>query len=134
MPAFQVKDFPADLYEDLRACAAAEDRSMAQQSVHILREFLQFWKNGSTADWTTSVAKNQTTAGAFASINTPRTHATLKTLDRNELAARQKSVFDRIHALPKIAIPDDFPSTVDLIHEMRNERDIQVAPELRGAE
>lgn len=31
MPALQVKDFPSDLYEDLRACASRQDRSLSQQ-------------------------------------------------------------------------------------------------------
>ena len=40
MPALQVKDFPPQLYESLRRCAAEEDRSIAQQTVHILRVYL----------------------------------------------------------------------------------------------
>ena len=38
MPALQVKDFPNDLYEDLRACAMMQDRNISQQTVHVLRE------------------------------------------------------------------------------------------------
>ena len=41
MPALQVRDCPDDLYEKLRLCAASEDRSMAQQTLHIVREYLR---------------------------------------------------------------------------------------------
>lgn len=46
MPALQVKDFPSDLYEELRAYAAMQDRSISQQTVHVLREYLHVrrWK------------------------------------------------------------------------------------------
>lgn len=46
MPALQVKDFPSDLYEELCACAAMQDRSISRQTVHVLREYLHVrrWK------------------------------------------------------------------------------------------
>ena len=37
MPALQVRDFPDDLYAELKNCAAEEDRSISQQTVHIAR-------------------------------------------------------------------------------------------------
>ena len=40
MPALQVRDFPDDLYAELKNCAAEEDRSISQQTVHIVREYL----------------------------------------------------------------------------------------------
>ena len=52
MPALQVKDFPAELYEELRACAAAEDRSISQQTVRILREYLRAYRQiGGRTGW-----------------------------------------------------------------------------------
>ncbi len=43
MPALQIKDCPQDLYNQLKICANAEDRSMSQQMVHILRCFLHLY-------------------------------------------------------------------------------------------
>ena len=40
MPALQVRDFPDDLYERLKACAALEHRSVAQQTVALVEEGL----------------------------------------------------------------------------------------------
>lgn len=40
MPALQVRDFPDDLYEKLKACAAMEHRSVAQQTVALVEEGL----------------------------------------------------------------------------------------------
>ena len=52
MPALQVKDFPGDLYLDLKACANAEDRSVSQQTLHILRQYLKAYRQlGGRTDW-----------------------------------------------------------------------------------
>lgn len=40
MPPLQVKDCPEDVYERLRACAKEENRSISQQTLTILQEFL----------------------------------------------------------------------------------------------
>ena len=40
MPALQVKDFPDDIYEQLRVVAAEENRSISQQTLVIIKEFL----------------------------------------------------------------------------------------------
>ena len=39
MPALQVKDCPASVYEQLRACADEENRSIAQQTLTIIQDF-----------------------------------------------------------------------------------------------
>lgn len=52
MPALQVRDFPDDLYAELKRCAAEEDRSISQQTVHILREYLKAYKRlAGRSDW-----------------------------------------------------------------------------------
>ena len=40
MPALQVKDCPADVYEKLRKCAEEENRSISQQTLTII-EYLK---------------------------------------------------------------------------------------------
>ena len=37
MPALQVRDFPEELYNQLRSCAAEQDRSISQQTTYVLR-------------------------------------------------------------------------------------------------
>lgn len=41
MPALQVREFPEDLYEDLRIYAAAHHRSMAQQTIAAVEEVVR---------------------------------------------------------------------------------------------
>lgn len=41
MPLLQVRDMPKDLYEKLAAVAAEDNRSVAQETVYLLREALQ---------------------------------------------------------------------------------------------
>ena len=41
MPALQVRDFPDDLYERLKACAALEHRSVAQQAIIAVERMLE---------------------------------------------------------------------------------------------
>ena len=41
MPALQVKDCPSDVYERLRACAAEENRSISQQALTIIENYLR---------------------------------------------------------------------------------------------
>lgn len=43
MPALQVRDCPAPLYEELRQCAAEQDRSIAQQTLYVLRRYLRWY-------------------------------------------------------------------------------------------
>lgn len=40
MPALQVKECSEDVYERLRACAANENRSIAQQTLTIIQDYL----------------------------------------------------------------------------------------------
>lgn len=41
MPALQVRDFPDDLYEQLKAYAARQHRSVAQQTIVAVEEMLE---------------------------------------------------------------------------------------------
>ena len=123
MPALQVKDFPSDLYEDLRACAMMQDRNISQQTVHVLREYLRAYKqSGSSAAWVVRPAVEQPEAPTRVKSRAEETP--------EERIERRRKVFERIHSMPKIEIPADFPEPADLIRQMREERDDQIVPEL----
>ena len=58
MPALQVRDFPDDLYEQLKTYAASQHRSVAQQTIVAVEQMLahqdasHFWDaSGSTAPY-----------------------------------------------------------------------------------
>lgn len=127
MPALQVKDFPADLYESLRECAAAQDRNISQQTVHVLREYLRAYRQGGAlAAWVVRPAVEQACPPLDASARA-KSRAEETPEERIE---RRRRVFEEIHAMPKIEIPDDFPEPAELIRQMREERDDQIVPEL----
>ena len=122
MPALQVKDFPSDLYDDLRACAMVQDRNISQQTVHVLREYLRAYKQGGgSVTWVVRPVVEQPEAHLRAKSRAEETP--------EERTERRKRVFERIHAMPKIEIPDDFPEPAELIRQMREERGVQIAPE-----
>ena len=61
MPALQVRELPEDLYEALRECASNEDRSISQQTIHILRDYLRAYRASSgPVVWTAVPATPQT--------------------------------------------------------------------------
>lgn len=122
MPALQVKDFPPDLYEELRVCAAEDDRSMSQQTVHVLREYLRARRRiGDRPGWVVCPVKPEP----------PVERRRTKDEEREARIEHRRKVFERIHALPKIEIPADFPEPAELVRQMREERDDQIVPELR---
>lgn len=125
MPALQVKDFPGDLYLDLKACANAEDRSVSQQTLHILRQYLKAYRQlGGRTEWKVVPVELVPDEGKARS----RTQEE----ERQERIEQRQKVLERIHELPKFDVPDDFPSPAEIVRQMREERDDQIAPELAG--
>ena len=129
MPALQVRELPDEIYERLKAVAEAEHRSLAQQTIVALEHFLDTHEiiDGKV------VAKVPTTAPAIAVASAApqpfvpfeRDGITYMT-DPNETPEQRKArvdaIFERIAELPKIEVPDDFPSTAELIRQGWEER------------
>lgn len=42
--------------------------------------------------------------------------------ERQARIARRKALFEEIHASPMIEVPDDFPSSAEIIRELRDSR------------
>ncbi|WP_165247561.1 argininosuccinate lyase [Adlercreutzia sp. ZJ141] len=115
MPALQVKDFPDDLYEELRECAAKECRSVSQQTVYGLREFLRMYKAHQSV-------KNALWAEPYVTDlfneNEDR--------ERRKRANRRQVLNDRIDKLGSADVPIGFPDAAKLIRSMREERTDQI--------
>lgn len=114
MPALQVRDFPDELYEQLKAYAASQHRSVAQQTI---------------------VAVEQMLAHPEASHywNGERLYRAVRPIPdfdtEEERAARiekRKKLIAEIEKLPKVEVPADFPDTVELIRQGREERDERI--------
>jgi transcription elongation GreA/GreB family factor len=97
MPALQVKDFPADLYEDLRERAKLERRSISQEAVVAIREHLA---HGQGAESDAARAER----------------------DRQARAEKMKRLFEEIHAMPKPVLGKDAPTPTEVIREIRDSR------------
>ena len=110
MPALQVKDFPDDLYAELKECAANEDRSISQQTLHILRQYLKAYRQlGGRVEWAVA-PREQPPVGRDARMQAAEA-------ERQQRIERRKKVFEHIQSLPR---------------QMREERDDQIVPELAG--
>ena len=96
MPALQVRDFPDDLYEQLKAYAASQHRSIAQQTIVAVEQMLE---------------------------RRPRYFDFDTEAKRAARIEKRKELFAEIDKLPKFDVPDDFPDTVELIRQGREERD-----------
>lgn len=113
MPALQVKDCPSDVYERLRACAAEENRSIAQQTVAILRLYLDGY--GSTSfDSTPVVSRSVRRYRSAHSIYEGECGS------ENYLAKREEA-FRRIEKLHPIPITAERPRADVLLAEIREE-------------
>lgn len=123
MPALQVKDFPNDLYEELRECATAQDRNISQQTVHVLREYLRAYRQGgNSASWVVRPAVEQPETP-------PRVKSRAEETPEERIERRRKA-FEAIDAMPKFEVPDDFPEPAELIRQMREERTEQITSAL----
>lgn len=115
MPALQVRDFPDDLYEQLKDYAASQHRSIAQQTIVAVEQMLE-------------EKASQRRAEEQPYLITPRA----RIFEYDSEAARvarikkRKELFARIEA-NKTKFPDDMPSAVEIIHKGRRERDRQIS-------
>ena len=113
MPALQVRDFPDDLYEQLKAYAASQHRSIAQQTIVAVEQMLE------AADaqhyWDGHDLHRLERRPRYVDFDTEAKRAV-----RIE---KRKELFAEIDKLPKFDVPDDFPDTVELIRQGREERD-----------
>jgi plasmid stability protein len=103
MASLQVRDFPLDLYEELKTRARQEHRSISQQTIIALREHV-------------AEGMNKAQPISFAP-----TRGFAAQVERESRVERRRKVLAEIHALPKVKIPDDFPSSVEILREARGE-------------
>lgn len=115
MPALQIKDCPADVYEQLRACAAEQNRSISQQTLTIIQEYLARYNSGEIA----AAAFERGASGEQGRMVSVRPlYAERK--DGGYLERRNKA-FERLSKLPPIPISDRSPRADILLAQVREE-------------
>lgn len=125
MPALQVRDFPDELYEQLKAYAASQHRSVAQQTIVAVEQMLahpeasHYWSG----------------ERLYRAVRPQFDFDTEE--ERAARIEKRKRLFAEIKKLPKVEVPADFPDAVELIRQGREERDAYVdatiAVGMRGA-
>lgn len=119
MPALQVRDFPDDLYEQLKAYAASQHRSVAQQTIVAVEQMLE------AADaqhyWDGRELHRLERRSRYLDYDTEE--------ERAARIEKRKKLFAEI-AKNKANYPDDMPSAVEMVHEGRRERDRQISDSL----
>lgn len=116
MPALQVRDFPDDLYEQLKDYAASQHRSIAQQTIVAVEQMLE----------TSNVSHYWDGKALHRVVRQPRMY------DFDTEAARAARIEKRKELFAEIGegisgIFDNAPSAVEMVHEARRERDRQVS-------
>ena len=119
MPSLQVKDCPADVYERLRKCAEEENRSISQQTLTIIEDFLALRERKRTAAATGITVP--------AANDEPRIRVKARSVygpeadDGIDYAERHRKKFERIAALPPLPHGDGIPSAAEMIRQIRDE-------------
>lgn len=103
MPTLQVRDLPQDLYDKLADEAAAEFRSLAQQTTYILDQHFR------------ERVERMSMRVVRHDEDSPEVIA--------KRIERRKRIFARLDAMPKVTIPEGFPSVTEMLAEDREERD-----------
>ena len=118
MPALQVRDLPPQVYEDLKTCAEEEHRSIAQQALVAIEDYL-------------ARRKREKEVQAVVDAGIPPVpkpwEPGYRDWQRSQAAAqarleRRREVFARIDALPISKDPEGFPSVAELIREDMDSR------------
>ena len=116
MPALQVKDCPADVYEKLRECAEEENRSISQQTLTIIEDFLALRER----------KRAEAKSAATAENGEPPVRVRLRPMygpevnDGIDYAARWREKMKRLEALPPLP-SDGMPSAAEMIRQIRDE-------------
>lgn len=113
MPALQVRDFPDDLYEELKAYAERHRRSVAQQTVVAVETMLHAGQGVPEDDGLHIASKPEPEGTRYLDISTEAEKAL-----RRE---KRKYIFKQIEAT-RMDIPAGFPHPADVVREGREER------------
>lgn len=106
MPALQVRDFPPDLYTQLKERAEQEHRSVAQQTIVAIESYLQ--QQLAPEQRPLAVIQGGGLTGDLAR------------------AQKRQRLYARINGFPKVENPEDFPDEAELLRQCREERDRQL--------
>ena len=106
MTALQVKDCPEEVYERLKQCAARENRSISQQTITILEEYLGMRPQ----------TKHSESRLKMVSEDRPSQYG--KPIDYIE---KRRRIFEKLDKLKPIPITKDCPRADEILRQIREE-------------
>ncbi|MDO4532522.1 MAG: hypothetical protein Q4C36_02245 [Coriobacteriia bacterium] len=115
MPALQVKDCPIEVYERLRECAAQENRSISQQTVTILEEYLAL--RPASKNSVSTEASTQFISGHLREYP----HYSEDLHDETDYLGQFRKVMEEISELPPIPISERCPRADVILAQIREE-------------
>ncbi|WP_270297914.1 ribbon-helix-helix domain-containing protein [Eggerthella sinensis] len=115
MPALQVRDFPDELYEQLKAYAASQHRSVAQQTIVAVEQMLEHPE--ATHYW-----NGERLYRAVRPIPDFDTEA-----ERAARVEKRKALFEEIRRSEWSGPKQTADEIVEFVHEGRRERDRQMS-------
>ncbi|MDO4290614.1 MAG: argininosuccinate lyase [Eggerthellaceae bacterium] len=109
MPALQVRDFPDDMYEQLKECAAREHRSIAQQTIAFVEQGIrqysgEYYWDGKTLHRPVQMLGFDTEKERLARIE------------------KRKALFSEFKEIEWKGPKPTSEEMVEMLHEMREER------------
>lgn len=107
MPALQIKDCPQETYEQLKLVAAEQNRSISQQMLTILQEYL---------------AEYPVKRDALRNWDPYHLYDARGDDDGIDYAERHRRAFERLDELGHIGLPEGYTNAAQLVHEARAER------------
>ena len=128
MPSLQVRDLPESLYEELRRCAVEQDRSISQQTVHLLRASLEAYRLRQE-NLGQMLAHDEGVALIIQFLTMRSPH------EDDQVAARIKRRKETFACIDKAPLPSvgEFADPAAVIRAMRDERDAAYPELLTGA-
>lgn len=150
MPALQVRDFPEELYERLKECAASQHRSVAQQTIIAVERMvaahdgacergrLELNSDGSIAGDRSCVDAASDCDGLWGAAGASRRFAfepcildfASEAVRANRMRKRRE-LKERIFST-RVELSLDFPDPASVLHEARNERDERISELMTG--
>ena len=118
MPALQVRDFPDDLYEQLKEYAASQHRSIAQQTIVAVEQMLATAESGEYY-WDGKKLYCPPSRPRFFDFDTEAKRA--------ERIKKREELFKEIGKLEWRGPKPTADEIVELVHEGRRERDRQIS-------
>lgn len=106
MPALQVKECPAAVYERLRECAARENRSISQQALTIIEGYL---------------GMRESVVNPFSPKSDSQDSCHVAHESAGCYIDRRKKVFEAISNLRPIPVSKKTPDSAEILHQMRKE-------------